>query len=258
MGDLVRLTGCAVTSKAPTLLSLALCACSGSDADPSSQPEPVVAEFSLVIRNIAAADALVTSDGAEVDVAFSPGVWAVDQAGFELIEIGAAASPGLEVFAESGSPADFLVEVRSHVENARTFGGDSSSSYGDQPILPGSQVEFGFRATEGEYFVMASMFGQSNDVLIVTAPGLSLFDESGRPFVGEIPVRYVDAGTEENEEPGGGPNQAPRQAAPDDGVPESDVITEFDREDRFGFVYPAIIDIVVLEVTAVTIIPPEE
>ena len=238
--------------------SLLLAGC--ADAEPAvvPEPEPVVAEFSITLSNVAALDALVTSAGAEVDVAFSPGVWGVDGTGLELVELDQPASAGLELLAEAGDPSSFIEEAGARLQNARTFGGDSSSSYSDQPIMPGASVEFGFRATEGDRFGLASMFGQSNDVLVVTAPAWDLFDEQGEPYLGVIPLRYVDAGTEVNQEPGAGPDQAPRQSSTEDGEVEDEVATAFEVEDRSGYQYPALGDIAVLEITAVMIIEPEE
>jgi len=61
------------------------------------------------------------------------------------------------------------------------------------------------------------MFAQSNDLFFAPEPnGIPLFDAAGRARSGDSPDSIVlwDAGTEMNEQPGAGPNQAPRQAAP--------------------------------------------
>lgn len=241
-----------------TSVLIAMIAASCGDSDPAPASDPTVAEFSVTIRNVASDDALVTEAGDPVDVALSPGVWSVDDPSVFLVSPGDAASAGLESLAESGAPSDFLTEARQRLEEARSFGGDSSSSYGDQPMMPGARVSFGFRATEGQAFSLATMFGQSNDIIIATDAPWPLFDAAGLPYVGTIPLTYFDVGTERNEEPGVGANQAPRQANPTDGEPESEVITAFDTEDRAGFRYPALPTIVILEITEATEVEPEE
>jgi hypothetical protein len=71
------------------------------------------------------------------------------------------------------------------------------------------------------------MFGQSNDWFY--APdrgGIALFDKNGGPLSGDVTSRILlwDAGTEVNQEPGVGADQAPRQKAPNTGAYERDVV----------------------------------
>ena len=73
------------------------------------------------------------------------------------------------------------------------------------------------------------MFVASNDWFFAPGEkGIALFDEEGNPIRGDVTdqIRLWDAGTEVNEEPGVGPNQAPRQALPDTGEEENAVIRE--------------------------------
>jgi hypothetical protein len=55
--------------------------------------------------------------------------------------------------------------------------------------------------------------------------GIELF-ENGKPISGDITAKLVlwDAGTEKNEEPGIGPNQAPRQKVPNTGIEENGTV----------------------------------
>ncbi len=92
------------------------------------------------------------------------------------------------------------------------------------PAFPGDSYEVSFGAAPGHYLSFATMFVQSNDFFIAPDPtGIPLFDEDGNPRVGDITDELLiwDAGTEEDEEPGTGPNQAPRQEGPDTG-PDDD------------------------------------
>jgi hypothetical protein len=86
------------------------------------------------------------------------------------------------------------------------------------------------------------MFGQSNDLFY--APGakaIALFDSKGQPLASDITsqLQLWDAGTEVNEEPGLGPNQAPRQAAPNTGTAEKGKVMLV--KDQFH--YPSVRDV---------------
>jgi hypothetical protein len=96
------------------------------------------------------------------------------------------------------------------------------------------------------------MFGQSNDLFYAPKEeGIALFDASGKPVAGDITSQILlwDAGTEVNEEPGLGPNQAPLQPAPNTGPAEHGVVRPIN-EVKDGFHYPT-----VAEVLRVTITP---
>ena len=81
------------------------------------------------------------------------------------------------------------------------------------------------------------MFVQSNDLFYgPAATGLPLFEVDGQPVSGNFTSQIMlwDAGTEVNERPGFGLNQAPRQSGPDTGADENgDVQLVND-----GFSYP--------------------
>ena len=65
---------------------------------------------------------------------------------------------------------------------------------------------------------------------------------------GDITSQYIlwDAGTEVNEEPGFGPNQAPRQSAPNTGVDENGVVTPVNDG---KYVYPKVSDVIKVTIT---------
>ncbi len=91
------------------------------------------------------------------------------------------------------------------------------------------------------------MFGQSNDVFYAPSAGIDLFDSAGRPTTGDVTGRFAlwDAGTEINQEPGLGPDQAPRQPAPNTGAAESGVV----RLVKDGFTYPDVARVIRVTVT---------
>ena len=69
------------------------------------------------------------------------------------------------------------------------------------------------------------MFVQSNDRFFsLGGAGIPLFDADGAPISGDITslVTLWDAGTEIDQTPGAGADQAPRQAGPDTGAHDPD------------------------------------
>ena len=107
---------------------------------------------------------------------------------------------------------------------------------------------FTVTAKPGDRLHFAVMFAQSNDLFIgPRASGIELFDREGRLFSGDATSTLVlwDAGTEVNQPPGAGPDQAPRQAAPNTGADENGVI----RVVSDGFRYPGISDVIRVTIT---------
>jgi hypothetical protein len=97
---------------------------------------------------------------------------------------------------------------------------------GPGPIVPGGAFEFTFKATPKMKLNMAMMFGQSNDLFYSPTKPFDLFDSNGQPITGDITSKFMlwDAGTETDQEPGIGPDQAPRQKAPNTGAAENSVV----------------------------------
>ena len=69
-----------------------------------------------------------------------------------------------------------------------------------------------------------------------------MFRRNGDPIYGDITayMELWDAGTKVNEEPGVGPNQAPRQSGPNTGPDENGVVQMVDD----GYGYPNLSDII--------------
>jgi len=149
---------------------------------------------------------------------------------------------GLASEAEDGNPAKLAASLKQAkgVVASGTFDtplGDGSPG----PALPGKAYEFTIEASPGQRLTLATMFGQSNDLFYApTEEGIALF-ENGRPIGGDVTSRVFlwDAGTEVNEEPGFGPNQAPRQAAPNTGRAERAPVRRID-DVKDGFTYPRV------------------
>lgn len=92
------------------------------------------------------------------------------------------------------------------------------------PAAPGNSFSFDFPAVPGDRISFVTMYGESNDLFFAPVPaGIALFDASGNPVTGDVSPQVVlyDAGTEVNQIPGGGPDQAPRQSGPNTGANEN-------------------------------------
>lgn len=182
-------------------------------------------------------------DVAGVTVPLSPGAWVVHSDAIQLFETGEAASRGLEYIAEDGMPS-FLVDALQSVEAVRSVGVFNTpvGADGPAPIGPGGSYSFEFDAEQGDRLSFATMFIQSNDLFYGFRPeGLSLFDADGFAVEGNVTQRVYlyDAGTEVDEEPGVGPNQAPRQSGPNTGTDENGAVIRVEGSND-GFSYPSV------------------
>lgn len=154
----------------------------------------------------------------------SPGVWVVANGGAPLFTSGSPDyGDGLEQIAEAGNPTTLGSSIAgggfadTGVFNTPTGAGSAG------PITPGNSYSFTIEGAMGDYLSFASMFGQSNDIFLAPGQsGIALFDAGGTPISGDITsqLSWWDCGTEANQFPGAGPDQAPRQSAPDAGAPD--------------------------------------
>ncbi len=152
----------------------------------------------------------------------------------DTVAVFAAGTPddgmGLEDLAEQGNPSTLVTSYTgaSGVLMAGAMAipvGDSSAG----PATPGKSYALTVTPdSDHPLLTIATMIGQSNDAFLGFS-GLALLDSTGAPRPAaevEAEMRKMiavwDAGTEANEVPGVGPNQAPRQAAPGDGAADPD------------------------------------
>ena len=153
-------------------------------------------------------------------VPLSPGAWAVHSAGTRpLFEDGQSDyGDGLEAIAEDGDPSALVAALSS------APGVSSSGAFGSAPIGPGGSYQFTFTAEPGDYLSWATMFVQSNDwIYTFDEEGVALFN-GNIPASGDLTslVRLYDTGTEEDQYPGSGEDQAIRQSGPDTGAADPD------------------------------------
>jgi hypothetical protein len=180
--------------------------------------------FIVRIENISSKDFQTASNGEKWPFALSPGMWVIHKNEVRLYNEGRPAILGLEAQAEDGNPSGIIDYLMGH-HNQMQHGifNTPVGAGGPAPIGPGGIYEFSFTAAHGMRLSMITMFGQSNDWFY--APdndGIDLF-ENGKPISGDITARFTlyDAGTEADQEPGIGADQAPRQKAPNTGAAEN-------------------------------------
>lgn len=192
--------------------------------DPSAEPAQEMM-FTVTIENISSGDTATP---------FAPGVFVVhSDANNPLFMAGEKdKGMGLEALAEDGDAAPLAAATQGTVFNMPV--GDTEPG----PATPGKSYSFSFTAKPGDHLSFASMYVQSNDAFIA-ADSLPLFT-NGQPMMGDVTSKIMlwDSGTEVNQEPFVGADQAPRQAGPNTGASE-ELPVQLMSAVGDGFTYPA-------------------
>lgn len=221
----------------------------GTTAFANSAAKKRTASFTVRIENVSAADGLETTGGVKYPFALSPGFYAATESKLDFFKAGKKASMALEAQAEDGDP-DMLAKAILAKSGAGSYGvfNKPSGAAMPAPILPGGAYEFRFNAAEGMKLNLIAMYGQSNDLFYAPAMPIALFDASGNPLSGDVTAEFLlwDAGTEVNEAPGVGADQAPRQKMKNSGTAEKGVVALV----KDSFVYPNVKDVLRITVTA--------
>jgi len=195
------------------------------------------ATFKVRIENIGGADGLTAADGTKYPFVLSPGLFVVNRKKQYFFDEGERASKGLELQAEDGNPEALSKKLLTKV-GSLYLGIFNTPASADKagPLLPGGAYEFTFDGTEGMKLNLIAMYGQSNDLFYAPKEGLDLFDEDGNAITGDITDQLLlwDAGTEVNQAPGVGDEQAPRQKMANSGKSEKGVVQLV----KDGFTYP--------------------
>jgi len=200
--------------------------------------------FEVRIVNVSAPNALTPEGGEPGPVILSPGAYAVHSQAVQLFTPNEPASEGLEALAEDGNPTTLGEEISGAQGIFGSGAFDTPIAGGEPgPIAPGAAYGFRVEAAPGDRLSFATMFVPSNDLFFAPGPsGIELYQE-GQAISGDITgqVGLWDAGTEQNEEPGAGPNQAPRQSGPDTGPDENASVRRIEEVDD-GYEYPSVSD----------------
>lgn len=193
---------------------------------------------------------LATAIGEDTGVThlYAPGVYVVHETTDPLFSDGSAdMGDGLEDLAEDGDPTNLAASI-----SGGGFGDNGAfntpvGSSGPGALGPGASYEFTFSAMDGDYLSLALMLVQSNDLFVApVGMGIALFSNSSAS-TGDITSHFKlwDAGTEMNEMPGFGLNQAPRQSGANTGVDEMGLVRMVDDD----YDYPVLSDIIKVTIT---------
>jgi hypothetical protein len=191
--------------------------------------------FKIVISNVSKNDTLMVPGAAATKAPIAPGVFVVSPDASPIFTPGGpAGGTGLEALAEDGNSEGLLKALQ--------------AKYGDKAGMLAPGLEFEVKAMPGDRLSFATMFVQSNDKFYAPADGsAALFDAAGKPVSGDLTslIQLYDAGTETDELPGAGPNQAPRQKSMNQGSDEAGNVRPADD----GFTYPAVNSVIKLTIT---------
>ncbi len=230
------------------MVLLLLLACDRTNSD--SDSGVASADLLVSLDNISAPGALSTSAGA-VDIVIAPGVLVVHDSAWTLFHAGdAVAGTPLESLAEDGDPNALaaLLADTPEVSAVVVLAAQDEATYENAAMGPGGHASQVISLRSDERLSYVAMFGQSNDVLVSTPPGgVSVLRPDGS--VAPIPLSLFDAGTERNEEPGVGENQAPRQAEANTGEAVERSVARIDGLDVEGWTYPDPLDFVSVAAT---------
>ena len=200
--------------------------------------------FKLKIENISKADVLKLSNSKTIGISFLPGSWTVYNKSNPFFTKGQKDNAeGLEDLSEDGDSTKLETSAK------KKDGYQSSGIF--NTIKSGESIEVAFSASAGAKMSFATMFNQSNDLFYSTgANGIELFDKDNEPVKGDFTTNVIlwDAGTEENQEPGLGIDQAARQTIKNTGKAENGVIREI-TEVKDGFIYPKASDVIKITLT---------
>ncbi len=195
----------------------------GCDDDGSA---PQVTTFTVMVEDVSTPGLLAT-DRAGGTIPLSPGAYAVFTGSTPLFTSGSEADQGTELIAEDGFPEtkNDMLAAAANVSQHGIFEAPGGPDAGPA-IFAGETATFTVDASPGDRLQFESMFVQSNDWFYAfAAGGIDLF-QGDTPISGDVTDRLAlyDAGTEEDTEPGTGPDQKPVQdpAATDVGLPDDD------------------------------------
>lgn len=185
-----------------------------------------VSSFEVTIENLT---------NGETATDFSEGVYVINREGFPLFfQQAQDFGQGLEFLAEDGI-ADSLFQ---NLQDQTEFESGLFPS-----INSGSSISFTIEGAYGDFFNFATMFLESNDLFLsFNSDGIPLFEANGDPISGDKSASawLWDLGTEVNEQPFQGPNQALRQNLIGAGEVERGrvdlVMDGFNYQDKFSLI----------------------
>lgn len=211
---------------------------------------PRTTKFTITVENVSTDKTLKLSNGTTASALTAAVLWAVHTESDPIFTLRMRdRGRGLESLAEEGDPAALAKSLRK--QQGIVAVGAADKPKGEilpGAITPGKKYEFSFSADPGQRLTLAMMFGQSNDLFYAPeSRGILLFDATGRPAMGDMTslLSLWDAGTEVNQEPGLGRDQAPRQKGRNTGADERSVV----RAARDKYTYPKVSGVIRVTIT---------
>lgn len=205
-------------------------------------------DFTVRIENVSTPETLDIGGGNSVAVPLAPGAWAIHSVSAPMFTAGESdRGLGLEAVAEDGDATALGNYLSGKMGTPGGAFNTPVDSAGPGPLFPGASYEFTISAVPGTYLSLATMFVQSNDLFYAPDEmGVALFDDMGEPVSGDITSSFDlwDGGTELNQQPGVGMDQAPRQSGPNVGAVDTDNLVRLVSD---TFTYPS--DEAVIKVT---------
>jgi hypothetical protein len=209
------------------ILSVAAVATVGLGGIAAANGEKAI-KFTIRVENTTKPEAFTASNGVKWSLAFSPGVAVVHTQKAPIFTEGKKdRGKGLEAQAEDGDPSMLAKSIAGGkgIKSATVFNTPVGAS-APGPITPGAAYEVTISAMPGDRLSLTLMMGQSNDWFYAPGEnGIELF-KNGTAISGDITSEMImwDAGTEVDQEPGIGPDQGPRQKAPNTGKAKNGVV----------------------------------
>lgn len=210
--------------------------------------------FELIIRNVANPPTIQTGAGQPAVIAFAPAVGAVHSSANPIYSVGAPAGSELETYAEDGDSSALTEKLTNDPGVIISLLGITPIEEGAQSslLLPNNsyRIVFNVENTSASLsFVL--QFLQSNDIF-VGGSEIPLFDASGNPMTQDITalLELLDAGTEANQPPGEGADQALSQTQINQGTAESGVVRPVDD----GFGYPSVPSMLQVSINSVDVL----
>lgn len=180
--------------------------------------------FRVHIANVAPPGAIATSGG-NLDFHLPPGAYALTRGATPFFTPGASDDGrGMESLAEDGDPTAIVTTAGAEGLDVGWF--EFDATYQTGAIPSGGEFVLDVVARPGDRLHLVTMLGESNDWFFSTPiEGLAFFD--GNAPIDPTTVfttQVFDLGTEVDEPLGEGPNQAPRQSAPNTGAAEGGTV----------------------------------
>ena len=184
--------------------------------------------FTIRVENLTKGEVLKLSNGKTAPFVIAPVLWVIHTGNANPLFTGGRPEPGkgLRTLAETGNPEPLSKAIaRDPGVVAVGAAGKPLGATDGGPLTPGKAYEFTITAEPGQFLSIAAMFGQSNDWFYSVDRPIALF-RGAKAVSGDVSpqIALFDAGTEVDEEPGLGPNQAPRQKDPEAGVREREPV----------------------------------